>query len=99
MEISMIERHITFTVPAANAAAFERFFGERYRPAMAEAAGYVRVELLREIDHPARYQMTLRFADPESAAGWRTSEVHQALQPDLAALHSGSAVVGYDVIA
>jgi len=95
----MIERHISFTVPAANANAFERFFTERYRPAMAEAAGYVRVELLREIDDPARYQMALRFSDPESAVGWRTSDVHQALQPDLTALHEGSTVVGYDVIA
>jgi antibiotic biosynthesis monooxygenase (ABM) superfamily enzyme len=99
METSMIERHITFTVPAANAAAFERFFDEAYRPAMAEAPGYVRVELLREIEEPARYQMSLRFSDPDSAAGWRTSPVHQALQPGLAALHDGSEVVGYDVIA
>lgn len=95
----MIERHVTFKVPPANAAAFERFFDEAYRPAMAEAPGYVRVELLREIDEPARYQMSLRFRDPESAAGWRTSEVHQALQPALNALHEGSEVAGYDVIA
>lgn len=95
----MIERHITFKVPATNAAAFERFFDEAYRPAMAEAPGYVRVELLREIEQPTRYQMSLRFSDPEAAVGWRTSEVHQALQPALNALHDGSEVVGYDVIA
>lgn len=95
----MIERHITFTVPVANAAAFERFFSESYGPAMAKADGYVRVELLREIDDPTRYQMALRFADPGSAAGWRTSEVHTALQPELNALHEGTEIVGYDVVA
>jgi quinol monooxygenase YgiN len=94
----MIERHITFRVPAASADAFERFFDEAYRPAMARAPGYVRVELLREIDDPTRYQMALRFTDPGAAAGWRTSETHQALQPALNALHEGSDVVGYDVV-
>jgi heme-degrading monooxygenase HmoA len=94
----MIERHITFRVPAANAGAFERFFDEAYRPAMAEAPGYLRVELLREIDDPTRYQMTLRFSDLDSAAGWRTSERHRALQPALGALHEGSEVVAYHVI-
>ncbi len=95
----MIERHVTFQVPAANAAAFERFFNETYKPEMAKAPGYVRVELLREIEAPTRFQMALRFTDPESAAGWRTSPVHQALQPELNALHEGMDVIGYDVIA
>lgn len=94
----MIERHITFRVAAATAEAFERFFDEAYRPAMAESPGYVRAELLREIDDATRYRMTLRFSDPDAAAGWRTSATHQALQPALTALHEGSEVVGYDVI-
>ncbi len=95
----MIERHITFTVPAANTTAFERFFGESYRPAMAKAPGYVRVELLREVDDPGRYQMALRFTDPDAATAWRTSAVHTALQPGLNALHEGTEIVGYDVLA
>jgi heme-degrading monooxygenase HmoA len=95
----MIERHITFSVLADRAADFERFFSERYRPAMSESPGFVRAELLRESDGPTRYQMTLRFRDAEASAGWRTSAVHQALQPALVALCSSSEIVAYDVIA
>ncbi len=95
----MIERHITFNVHPGRIEAFERFFGERYGPTMAKAPGFVRVELLREVDSATRYQMSFRFEDGESAAGWRTSEVHQALQPDLAALHGGTEIQGYEVVA
>jgi antibiotic biosynthesis monooxygenase (ABM) superfamily enzyme len=42
--------------------------------------------------------MMLRFQDAETAAGWRTSPVHQALQPALAALFSTNEIQGYDVI-
>jgi heme-degrading monooxygenase HmoA len=95
----MIERHITFNVHAERAADFERFFEDRYRPAMATSPGFVRAELLQEADQPARYQMVLRFRDLDSSAGWRASAVHQALQPDLAALFSTNEIVAYDVIA
>ena len=59
----------------------------------------MRVELLREAERPTRYQMVLRWADGESAAGWRTSEVHQALQPALTALFSDNEIQAYEVIA
>jgi antibiotic biosynthesis monooxygenase (ABM) superfamily enzyme len=95
----MIERHITFDVHPAMTAAFERFYADEYRPAMARSSGYVGSELLREADSTTRYQMVLRFDDADSAAGWRTSEVHQALQPALVALHGGMEVLGYVVIA
>ena len=35
---------------------------------------------------------------PHGAAGWRTSEVHQALQPALKALIVDMVVQGYEVI-
>lgn len=95
----MIERHITFNVHADRVEAFERFFAEQYGPTMAKAPGFVRVELLREIDSATRYQMVLRFEDADSAAAWRTSEVHQALQPALTALFSDNEIQGYLVIA
>jgi antibiotic biosynthesis monooxygenase (ABM) superfamily enzyme len=95
----MIERHVTFSVDPDRTAEFERFFVERYRVAMSASPGFVRVELLREIDDPARYQMMLRFDDADAAAGWRMSPVHQALQPDLSALSSIDGIVGYDVVA
>jgi quinol monooxygenase YgiN len=94
----VIERHITFNVHPDRTAEFERFFAAAYRPAMARSAGFVRAELLREADNPARYQMVLRFADADGASGWRTSEVHQALQPGLTALHAGMEIQGYEVI-
>lgn len=95
----MIERHITFNVHADQTVAFEQFFAERYGPTMAKAPGFVRVELLRELDSPTRYQMVLRWEDAESAAGWRTSDVHQVLQPALTALFSDNEIQGYAVIA
>ena len=95
----MIERHITFNVHPDRTDAFERFVADQYGPTMAKAPGFVRIELLREADSSTRYQMTFRFQDADSAAVWRTSEVHQALQPALNALHTGGEIQGYVVIA
>ena len=94
----MIERHITFDVHPDRTGDFERFFAETYRPAMATSRGYVRAELLREAESQTRYQLVFRFEDAESAAAWRTSELHQGLQPELESLNSGKAVQGYEVI-
>lgn len=94
----MIERHITFNVHADRTAEFERFFADEYRPAMAESPGFVKADLLREAEQPTRYQMVLRFEDGDSAAGWRTSAVHQALQPALLALYTDNEIVAYQVI-
>ena len=95
----MIERHITFNVHEDKTGDFERFFIDRYRPAMATSPGFVAAELLREMERPTRYQMVLRFEDADAAAGWRTSEVHQALQPALGVLFDGNDIQAYDVIA
>jgi heme-degrading monooxygenase HmoA len=95
----VIERHITFHVRSGSEHRFESFFADDYRPAMSTAPGFIRVELLRELEQPTRYQMVLRWASVEAAAGWRTSEVHQALQPTLDGLHDGTEIVGYEVVA
>ncbi len=94
----MIERHITFNVYPDRTDAFEHFIASAYLPAMAKSAGFVKCELLREADSTTRYQLVLRFEDADSAAVWRTSEVHQALQPALKALHVDMAIQGYQVI-
>ena len=95
----MIERHITFNVLPDKSSEFERFMTSEYTPAMAKAPGFIKVSLLRETEHPERYQMVLRFTDLDAAAGWRNSEVHQALQPTLKSLHSGMDIVVYQVVA
>jgi len=95
----VLERHITFNVHPDKTDEFERFFREDYRPPMSESPGFVQAELLREVDSPTRYQMVLRFEDADSAAAWRTSPVHEALQPALKALFSSNEIQGYDVIA
>jgi antibiotic biosynthesis monooxygenase (ABM) superfamily enzyme len=94
----VIERHITFNVHPDKTGEFEQFFATEYQPTMAKAPGFVRCELIREAESATRYQMTFRFADADSAAGWRTSEVHQALQPALRALHGDVEIQGYEVI-
>lgn len=95
----MIERHITFNVHPDRTGEFERFFADEYRPAMAKSPGFVKVELLREAESVSRYQMVLRFQDADSAAGWRNSDVHVALQPALKALYADNEIQGYVVIA
>jgi antibiotic biosynthesis monooxygenase (ABM) superfamily enzyme len=94
----VIERHITFNVHPDKTGAFEKFFADEYRPTMAKSPGFVKVELLRQAGSPTLYQMVLRFEDVDSAAGWRTSEVHQALQPELKALYADIEIQGYEVI-
>lgn len=95
----MIGRHVTFTVYQGQEDAFESFYATDYGPTMAKAPGLVRVELLRETEHPLRYQLAMRWQDGESSAAWRASPSHDALRPRLKALHSSSEVVEYVVVA
>ena len=94
----MIERHVTFDVLPEKKGEFERFFSDEYRPAMARMPGFVKVDLLREQENPAKYQMVIRFASPEEAAAWRNSSAHQALSTKLKALYSASQLQVYEVL-
>ena len=95
----MIERHISFTVPTDKAADFERFFVDAYRPPVLDMPGLIECTMLREMDNPEAYQMVFRWETPENAAAWRTSEVHQGLQPTLASLNTGMVITPYRKIA
>ena len=94
----MIERHITFDVLPDRTATFERYFAETYRPKMSVSPGFIRADLLREADSPTRYQVVMRWQDTESATGWRTSAVHEALQPVWTAMFSAGEIAVYEVI-
>ena len=95
----MIERHVIFNVLPDRTQDFEKFFSEKYRPAMASMPGFVKVELLCEQENPTQYQMVIRFESPETAATWRSSDVHQAMKPEFKALYKGSTLKVYDVVA
>jgi heme-degrading monooxygenase HmoA len=95
----MIERHVTFNVLPDKPGEFENLFTKKYRPAMSAMPGFVKVELLREQEDSTQYQMVIRFESMETAAGWRTSNAHIALKPEIKALYDGSKLVVYDVIA
>jgi len=95
----MIERHVTFDVQPGKAGEFERLFSDEYRPAMASMPGFIKVELLREQENPAKYQMVIRFTTLEEAAVWRNSSAHQSLSPKLKALYSASHLQVYEVLA
>ena len=95
----MIERHVSYEVPAEKAAEFERFFAEQYRPPVLDMAGLIECILLRQSDDATRYQMVFRWETADNAAAWRTSEVHQALQPALSALVSGLQIVAFNKVA
>jgi heme-degrading monooxygenase HmoA len=94
----MIERHITFNVHPAGSADFERFFAVEYRPPVSQMPGFHACFLLREIEHPERYQMVFRWETADDATAWRVSEIHQELQPALNALHSGMEIVAYTTV-
>ncbi len=95
----MIERHVTFDVLPGKLNEFEKLFVEEYRPAMASMTGYINAELLREQGKTTTYQMVIRFESAETAAAWRSSAAHESLSPKLKALHSGSQLQVYEVIA
>lgn len=95
----MIERHVTFHVLPDKCLEFERFFSEEYRPAMSAMPGFVRVELLRQAEESAQYQMVIRFESAETAAGWRASAAHQSLGPRIKALYGDSQLQVYEVVA
>jgi len=95
----MIERHVSYEVPAEKAAEFERFFAEQYRPPVLDMPGLIECILLRQSDDATRYQMVFRWETADNAAAWRTSEVHQALQPALSALVSGLQIVAFNKVA
>ena len=95
----MIERHITFNVHPDKTQEFERFFAQEYRPPVTHEPGFVASDLLREIERPDRYQMVFRWEQADAAVAWRTSDVHQALQPALTALISSMEIVAYTTVA
>ena len=95
----MIERHVSFAVLPDKTAEFERFFVEEYRPPVLELPGLIECSLLREAERPDRYQMVFRWETAEHAVAWRTSEIHQGLQPTLSTLHSGMEIVAFSKIA
>lgn len=95
----MIERHVTFDVLPERTADFERFFREQYLPAVQAMPDLIECLLLRESENPLRYQMVFRWHSADAAAAWRTSAVHQALQPALGTLNSGMSIVAYSSVA
>jgi heme-degrading monooxygenase HmoA len=94
----LIERHVTFSVFPDKKREFEEFFAEEYRPAMAGMPGFMKVDLLCQVDQTSEYQMVIRFESAEAAADWRSSAAHRALQPKIKALYSESKLQVYDVI-
>jgi heme-degrading monooxygenase HmoA len=93
------ERHVTFAVAGSRRAEFEKFFVERYHPAMASQPGFRGGELLVREDRPGAYQMVIRFDSADAAARWRASDQHKSLGAGLKALHEGSSVVVYAIVA
>ena len=95
----MIERHITFSVHPDQTAEFERFFaestGRRSSPCPASSSA----RSCARPSTPTATRWSSAGRRPSSAVAWRMSEVHQALQPALNALHSGMEIVAYSKVA
>lgn len=86
----MIERHVTFRFLPTKEQEIARFFEEEYRPAMAKTEGFLKAELLKDMDHAQDFMMVLRFESIASAAARRSSGLHQGLKPQLKSLYDGS---------
>jgi len=95
----VIERHINLNVHSDMTTEFERFFAQEYRPAALSMPGLIECSLLREAERPDRYQMVFRWEEAGQAVAWRVSEIHQALQPALNALHAGMEITAYTRVA
>ena len=95
----MVERHVTFNVIPGKEKDFETLFKEAYGVAMSKQPGFISVNLLREHQKEAVYQMVIRFQSLETAAAWRDSADHKALSPRIKALYKESTVQVYEVIA
>ncbi|MEN4041456.1 MAG: antibiotic biosynthesis monooxygenase family protein [Anaerolineaceae bacterium] len=95
----MIERHVTFDVHPEKSSEFVDFFTRFYRPAMAAMPGYIKADLLQDHECATSFQMVIRFENAETAAGWRSSEAHREFSPRLKAMHSGSHLQVYEVVA
>ena len=86
----MIERHVIFHVLPKKGGEFARFFEEEYRPAMATSEGFLKAELLKEMDTDQDIMMVLRFESSDVAASWRASNERAELKPYLKSLYDGS---------
>jgi heme-degrading monooxygenase HmoA len=94
-----IERHVTFHILPDDVEDFEIFFEQEYRPAMEKTSGFVKAELLKDLENPHDLKMVLRFKTSDTAADWRASEAHTALKPRLKSMYSSSDLKVYEVIA
>lgn len=92
----MIERHITFTLPASGVDRFKDFFDTKYVPPMSDVDGFVSARLLTPSGDEAELLMVLQFETAAASAAWRESAAHEALQPELKSLHSGMDIRGYE---
>jgi heme-degrading monooxygenase HmoA len=77
---------------------FTRFFEEEYRPAMAETEGFLKAELLQDMEHDHDCMMVLRFESLDAAASWRASSLHEELKTPLKSLYDGSELKVFEVV-
>jgi heme-degrading monooxygenase HmoA len=57
---------------------------------MEKTEGFLKAELLKEMDTNQDFVMVLRFESLDAAAGWRASNEHAGLKPHLKSLYDGS---------
>jgi antibiotic biosynthesis monooxygenase (ABM) superfamily enzyme len=99
----MIEYHATLDVIIGQERAFEKAFAAEYSATIRRQPGVVAAGLLREqageAGAPPRYQIVIRFADPDAAAAWHASADHRALGPSIRSHGVPLGAQVYDVVA
>ncbi|WP_030169385.1 antibiotic biosynthesis monooxygenase family protein [Spirillospora albida] len=68
----MIIEHALLSIVPDRSTAFEEAF-KKCEPVLAEAAGFMFVDLLRQFDKAGSYLLILAWASSEAATGFRTS--------------------------
>ena len=94
----MIELHIYLEPHAGKEAELEQLFLTRFRPAISQRPGFVRVAMLKRRDAVREYQIDLCFESEELRLQWVDCAEHQAVWPMIASLCQRAAWAGFDMV-
>lgn len=92
----MFVLHIDLPVKDGMSQALEQAFTRDFQPAIARREGLRGVELLRSVDDPNVYCLTIAFENPESQQKWVATDIHQQVWAALQDLCTGFSLREYN---
>jgi heme-degrading monooxygenase HmoA len=95
----MMTLRIRLRVRDGQGPALETLYRDAYVPAIRGQRGFLRCELWRQHDDPARYEIAIFFESEELRLRWVASPEHAATWPRVEALCTEITAHGFDAIA